>query len=96
LEARDIRVQVFMTKKPDLVFEINNKTYAIEVELGSVLKMSKQQVIQKYKTIKRDYDYGFIVVPIRRKIIEYRKVVPVVDMRYLKNKLTKILKKNGY
>jgi hypothetical protein len=94
LESAGIKVQVFMTKKPDLVFYVNGKSYAIEVELGSVLKRSKQQVVEKHKVMKRDYDFGFIVVPIRRKIIEYRKIAPAVDMRYLKNKLEKILKKS--
>jgi len=95
LKARGIKSQVFMTRKPDLVFYVNGKSYAIEVELGSVLKRSKKQVIEKCKVMKKDYDFGFIVVPSRRMVREYRKIVPVIDMRYLKNKLEKILKKSG-
>jgi len=96
LESKDIEVNLFTTKKPDVIFELNKKSYAIEVETGSVLKRSKEQVIQKYKTMKREYDYGFIVVPSRRIVREYRKIVPAIDRRYLKNKLLKILKKNGF
>ena len=92
LESKDIEVELFTTRKPDLVFEFKGKTYAIEVETGSVLKRSKKQVIEKRKVMKRDYDYGFIVVPVRRMVKEYRKIVPAIDLRYLKNKLLKILK----
>ncbi|MBP7708042.1 hypothetical protein KA107_00005, partial [Candidatus Pacearchaeota archaeon] len=96
LKSREIKTMVFMTKKPDLVFYVNGKSYAIEVETGTVLKRSKRQVLEKCKVMKRDYNFGFIVVPSRRMVRKYRKIVPVVDMRYLKNKLEKILKKNEY
>lgn len=92
LESKKIKVDLFATKKPDLIFEFNDKTYAIEVETGSVLKRSVKQVIEKHKTMKKEYDYGFIVVPVRKMVKEYRKVVPAVDLRYLKNKLLRILK----
>ena len=92
LESQEVEVKLFTTKKPDIIFEIDDKTYAIEVETGSVLKRSKKQVLEKMKVLKKEYDYGFIVVPTRRMVREYRKIVPVVDYRYLKSKLQRILK----
>lgn len=94
LKSQDINARLFTTKKPDLVFEINGKTYAIEVETGSVLKRSAEKILEKWRVMKKDYDYGFIVVPKRKMVQKYRKIVPALDTRYLKNKLLRIIK-NG-
>jgi integrase len=72
---------------------VNGKTYAIEVETGSVLKRSAEKIRDKWKFMKQEYDEGFIVVPKRKMVQKYRRIVPAIDSRYLKNKLLRILKK---
>lgn len=96
LESKKIKVNLYSTKKPDVIFNLNGKSYAIEVETGSVLRRSKEQVIQKYKILKKEYDFGFIVVPSRRILKKYRKIVPAIDLRYMKNKLLRILKNSPF
>ena len=36
------KVELFQTKKPDIVFEINERKYAIEVETGKMYKYNKK------------------------------------------------------
>ena len=61
------------TVSPDITFEINNKDYAIEVEVGSLLR-KKQQLKDKLKYLDKNYsNKWFFVVSNRNLVKDYKK-----------------------
>ena len=92
LEKKKINVEKFTTKKPDLVFEINNRKIAIEVETGTAYDKSKKQLIEKVKELNKNYDYWFFVVTNRNYGKKYRRLGKTIEMRYLQTHLKKLLK----
>jgi hypothetical protein len=93
LESKGIKVSKFITKKPDIVFELEGKRLAIEVETGIAIEKVKRQVKEKVKLLNKYYDKWFFVVTNRNKIRKYKKLGDTVDVRYLKKKLEKLVKK---
>lgn len=88
LESKGIKVQKYVTKKPDIVFEIGGKKFAIEVETGSALSKIKN-LKEKVKVLNKNYDEWFFAVTDRNLISKYKKFADCVDLRYLKSKLQK-------
>ena len=88
LESKGIKVQKYVTVKPDIVFELNGKRCAIEIETGSVLTKVKNMK-EKVKMLNKNYDEWFFVVTNKNKVLEYKKFGGSVDLRYLKKKLQK-------
>jgi type IV secretory pathway VirB4 component len=93
LEKKGIEVETPTTKKPDVIFEINGKKYAIEVETGTKIKKDRKMIEEKVKTLKNNYDEGFFVITGNENLQEYKKIAKVIEMRYLKIVLTKLVKK---
>jgi len=93
LEKRCVNVSLFVTKKPDLVFEINSRKFAIEVETGKN-RYKTEKLKEKVKLLKI-YDYWFFVITNRNCSKQYRKFGKVVELRRLRNFLLKILE-NGH
>jgi hypothetical protein len=91
LEKKGIKVETFITVKPDLVFKIKGKTYAIEVESGKKLEAHKDQVIKKVKELNKEYHKWFLVVTNTAMVSKYREFGNVIDARYLKEKLSKLV-----
>jgi len=56
------KVWLYQTVKPDIVFQIGNKKYAIEVETGKVLKNYRKQFLEKTKKLNEDYDKNWFFV----------------------------------
>jgi hypothetical protein len=93
LEKKGIEVQMFTTKKPDIVFELKNKKCAIEIETGAVLtKISRMK--EKLQVLK-DYDKWFFVVTDPNKVKTYKQFGESVDFRYLKPHLNRFLRQNA-
>lgn len=92
LEKKSIKVELFTTKMPDLVFEINGKKFAIEVETGTVAQNSNK-VKEKVDLIRtQTYDDWFFVVTNRNLVKKYRNFGETIDPRYVKGKLDKLVK----
>jgi len=89
LESKGINVNMYTTLKPDLVFKIGKKKYAIEVETGSVLTKIKNME-EKVKLLNKNYDEWFFVVTNKNKTSEYKKFGGSVDLRYLKRKIANL------
>ncbi|MCA9487803.1 MAG: DUF87 domain-containing protein [Nanoarchaeota archaeon] len=88
LENKGIKVDLYITKKPDIVFKLDNKKYAIEVETGAGLsKISRMK--EKLKVLE-EYDFWFFVVTDRNKVKSYKKIGESVDLRGLKYKLDRL------
>ncbi|MCK5283513.1 MAG: ATP-binding protein, partial [Nanoarchaeota archaeon] len=92
LEKKGIKVELFTTKKPDLVFLLNGKKYAVEVETGTTLEKAPKQLNEKISLLKANYDEWFFVVTNRNYTKKYRRYGKTVDMRYLEGQLNKIIK----
>ena len=81
----------FYIRKPDLVFKIGKKKFAIEIETGSGLRVISRMK-EKLKVL-NEYDEWFFVVTNRNKIKDYKKYGKVVDLRFLRGRIDKLLKK---
>ncbi len=92
LETKGVKVKKFITKKPDLTFEINGEKYAIEVETGMTLAKAKKQVLEKVQLLNKNYDNWFFVVLDKNMVKKYRQFGKVIDRRYLKGRIQKMLK----
>ncbi|MCF7861832.1 ATP-binding protein [Candidatus Woesearchaeota archaeon] len=92
LESNGIKPKLFVTKKPDITFEIGKTKYAIEIETGITISKAKNQLMEKVKLLNQDYDEWFFVVLDRNFLKKYRALGRVIDKRYLKNQLDKLLK----
>jgi conjugal transfer ATP-binding protein TraC len=86
------KVKLYATVKPDVVFQVNNKNYAIEVETGSVYR-DKKKFEEKINILKKNYGKNwFFAVTDKNLSHQYSRFGEVSDKRYLVGKLDKILK----
>ncbi len=92
LESKGVQVSLFVTKKPDLVFELNSRKFAVEVETGKVIKKKRPELIKKVNLLKKEYDEWFFVVSDKKLVQKYRSLGKTIEKRYLLNYLEKILK----
>ena len=90
LEKNGIETELFVTKKPDIVFEIRGKRFAIEIETGSIF--SKISRMKEKLEVLKNYDMWFFVVTDRNKVKKYKKYGDAVDKRYVKSRLDKLVK----
>lgn len=90
LKKKKIDYQLYVTKKPDVVFEIDGKKYAIEVETGAGL--SKIERMKEKLKVLKEYDKWFFVVTNKNMVTKYRKYGITIDIRFLRRQLNKILK----
>jgi conjugal transfer ATP-binding protein TraC len=89
------KVELFVTAKPDVVFEINGKKYAIEVETGKVLTKDKKKLIEKVKTLNEEYGMNwFFVVTNRNFYPKYKKFGETFTKKSILNKLNNLVGKN--
>lgn len=84
--------KTFETVKPDIVFEIKNKKFGVEVETGKILRHAKKQLLNKVELLNKNYDGWFFVVTDRNLVARYRQYGKVFDTRYIKNQLDKFLR----
>jgi hypothetical protein len=85
------KVWLYQTVNPDIVFEINGKKYAIEVETGKVLHDKNRMKLKKTKLNKVYGKNWFFVVTDRNLASEYKKYGRVTDKRYLVGKIIRII-----
>lgn len=90
LESKGISARTFNTRKPDIVFELDGKKIAIEVETGSMLTQAKV-FAEKIKTLNKKYDKWFFVVTNKNKVAEYRKFGITIDDRSLKKDMKNVV-----
>jgi len=86
------KVETFNTAKPDIVFEVNKKKYAIEIETGKVIK-DKKKFGEKVKSLKQNYGKNwFFVVTNRNLFRKYRKFGESYTKLSIARKLLQLLK----
>jgi len=74
LKEQNFEVQNFKTVKPDIIFEIQNRKIAIEVETGKNLRNNKKQFLEKVNSLYKNFGYNwFFVVTNRDLVKKYKK-----------------------
>jgi len=64
----------YKTVKPDIIFEVQNRKIAIEVETGNNLRNNKKQFLKKVESLKQNFGYNwFFVVTNRDLVKKYKK-----------------------
>jgi hypothetical protein len=91
LQSKGISVETFASRKPDVIFEINGKKIALEVESGAVLKYNKKAIEEKLQILKKESDDWYFVVLHYTYASKYNPYGKVIDIRYLKKALKKII-----
>ena len=77
----------------NIIFKINNKEYAIEVETGKSLKYHPKQLREKVNRLNKIYgDRWFFVMTNRKFTPEYSKFGPTYHKLNIKNKIFGITK----
>lgn len=93
LEKKKVKCELYETKMPDIVFEINGKKCAIEVETGTVAKHI-DRLKKKVKLVEsQKYHSWFFIVTDRNLVKKYREFGETVDPRFIKTYLSKLIKK---
>ena len=72
LQKKEIETKLYTTRMPDIVFEINGKKYAIEVETGSVAR-SLTRIKEKIDILNKVSDEWYFLVTNKRIVQKYRK-----------------------
>jgi hypothetical protein len=89
------KVQMFETVKPDIVFKVDGKEYAIEVETGKLLKHNQKDLLNKIENLNKNYpDRWFFVVTNRNLRTSYSKLGKCHDKRHLASIISRIVTKN--
>jgi len=86
------KIALYETKKPDIVFKIKNKIYAIEVETGKAFH-DKNKFMKKVRLLDQTYRKNwFFVVTDRNLVKGYSKYGETCDIRYVAGRIKKIKK----
>jgi hypothetical protein len=82
-------IELFVTKKPDIVFKINDKNYAIEVETGKIKDWRRLR--EKAETLNKKYKARWFFVLTNKNLkSRYKKYGPTYDKRNIKKHLLSI------
>jgi hypothetical protein len=88
----NVKVKQFLSRSPDIVFTINKKKYAIEIETGTILKRNKEQFYGKIANLKYYYNKNwFFVVTDRNLVKSYRRFGKTCSKRNVLRKIDKIV-----
>jgi hypothetical protein len=88
----NVKVKQFLSRSPDIVFTVNKKKYAIEVETGTILKRNKNQIYGKIANLKYYYNKNwFFVVTDRNLVKTYRRFGKTYSKRNVLGKIDKII-----
>lgn len=91
LEKKGVVPEIFTTRMPDIMFNLNGKTYALEIETGSMM-INKNRIIEKVKILNRVSDEWMFIAINRNIIKKYKKFGKTIDPRTIKYNLLKIIK----
>jgi len=92
IRKRNVVANTYTTQMPDIVFISHGKTYAVEVETGSVMKNMKK-FREKVENLNQKYKDRWFFVPTNKNLVQkYRKYGKTVDPRCISNFLERLLK----
>ena len=94
LRKKGLTANTYTTRMPDVVFILKGKSYAVEVETGSVMKNMKK-FREKVEQLNLNYKDRWFFVPTNKNLVrKYRKYGRTVDPRCLQGFFKRLLK-NG-
>lgn len=94
LRTRVHKVSEYLSRNPDIVFEICGSMWAVEIETGKVLQRNKEQFYEKVFRLKRDYgDKWFFIITNRNTLKNYQPYGKTFTRRNLISKIDKIIRK---
>ena len=86
------KVFTYKTVKPDIVFEINKKEYAIEVETGKLLKYNKKDLHNKIENLNKNYPKRWFFAVTNKNIAhKYKKLGKTYDKRWIVGAINRIV-----
>ena len=89
------KVCLYETVRPDIVFKIKGKEYAVEVETGKTLTNNKRRLLEKVKNLNKIYeDRWFFVVTNRVFTSRYKKFGKTFDKRNVAKKILDVIRCN--
>lgn len=93
LNKNSIDHDMYTTRMPDIVMQFGSKRIALEVETGTVMSNMKK-FREKIKLLNENYGGNwYFIVTNRNKVKKYKQYGKVIDLRYLRKKIDKIIKK---
>ena len=85
-------VKTFRSVRPDIVFKLNGKNYAIEVETGITYKKNKKILREKVRLLNQEFkDRWFFLVTDRNFKTKYEEFGKTLDKRNFKSKLFSLI-----
>ncbi|MDD5192693.1 MAG: hypothetical protein PHH54_04220 [Candidatus Nanoarchaeia archaeon] len=74
LREQNFQVWNYKTIKPDIIFEVQNRKIAIEIETGKNLRNNRKQFLEKINSLYKNFGYNwFFVVTNRDLVKKYKK-----------------------
>ena len=87
------KVQTFNTGKPDLVFEVDHKKYAVEIETGKLYVRDKKKLLEKIKILRKEYPKRwFFVVTNKNLQPKYSRLGETHTKLTIVNKISRLFK----
>ncbi len=89
------KIKQYLSVKPDIVFDINGKEWAVEIETGIILKKNKNQLLDKVESLKENYGRRwFFVITDRNLLKSYKRYGKTFTKRNIVGKIDKIMREN--
>jgi hypothetical protein len=89
-----VKVKQYLSRSPDIVFEVNKHKWAIEVETGIILKKNIKQLLGKIANLNFYYKRNwFFVVTDRNLVKSYKRYGKTYTKRNVLQKIMKIMMK---
>ena len=89
-------VKEYLSRKPDIIFKINGKEWAIEVETGIIFKKNRKQFLEKVESLKYSYKKRwFFVITDRNLLKSYKRYGKTYTRRNIIGKIEKMMWENG-
>jgi hypothetical protein len=90
------KIKTYLSRKPDIVFLINGKEWAVEIETGIILKKNKQQLLYKVQSLRENYGRRwFFVITDRNLLNSYKRYGKTYTRRNIIRKIDNIMNENG-
>jgi hypothetical protein len=68
LKSKTDKLELFTSVRPDIVFELNGKKYAVEIETGKVLASDRNKFLRKVNSLKSEFGKNWFFVVTNRNL----------------------------
>ena len=87
-------VELFVTVKPDIVFEVDGREIAVEVETGIKYRKDKKKLLEMIKTNNKKYgnDWFFVVIDVKGYKREYSKLATSLARKEVPSHIKELFK----